>query len=84
MQPTNDQLRKLLLDLGFTYRSSTEPKCAIFEHPESKACLLLPTNGDGEAAREADVISLRTHLMYRGHLDQRQFDQFLRDGVLNA
>ena len=84
MQPTNHQLRQLLIDLGFVARNSVEPKCQVFEHSESKARMLVPLNKDEEPAREADVISIRTHLMYRGHLDQAGFEQFLKEGALRA
>ena len=69
MQPTNHQLRQLLIDLGFEVRQSVEPNCVVLEHAESKARLLMPSNKDDEPAREADVISIRAHLMYRGLLD---------------
>lgn len=81
---TNVQLRKLLGDLGFTSLSSAQPKCVVFEHPESKARLLLPSNKDDEDARSADIVSLRTHLVYRGHLDEGAFDGFLERGGLRA
>ena len=84
MHPTNHQLRQLLMDLGFEARPSVEPQCLVFEHAESKARILMPSNKDEEPAREADVISARTHLMYRGHLDQAAFEQFLRVGTLKA
>jgi hypothetical protein len=84
MQPTNHQLRQLLIDLGFKARKSVEPKCQVFEHFESKARVLLPSNQDEEPAREADVMSIRTHLMYRGHLDQVGFERFLKVGTLKA
>jgi hypothetical protein len=84
MQPTNRQLRQLLVDLGFESRKSVEPNCLVFEHPESKARLLMPSNKDDDSAREADVISIRTHLMYRRHLDQADFEHFLQAGTLKA
>lgn len=84
MRPTNRQLRQLLLDLGFEARKSVEPNCLVFEHADSKACLLMPSNRDEQPAREADIISIRTHLMYRGHLDQAGFDKFLKEGTLKA
>ncbi len=84
MQPTNHQLRQLLVDLGFEVRESVEPNCLVFEHAESKARLLMPSNRDEEPARDADVVSIRTHLMYRGHLDQAGFEQFLTEGMLRA
>ena len=84
MQPTNHQLRQLLTDLGFEVRESVEPNCLVFEHAESKARVLMPSNKDEEPAREADVISIRTHLMYRGHLDQAGFKRFMKEGTLKA
>lgn len=84
MQPTNRQLRQLLTDLGFEGRESIEPNCLVFEHADSKARLLVPSNKNDEPARVADVISIRTHLMYRGHLDQAGFERFLKEGTLKA
>jgi hypothetical protein len=83
-QPTNRQLRQLLIDLGFENRQSVEANCLVFEHPESKARLLLPLNKDDEPSREADIISIRTHLMYRRHLDQAGFEHFLSEGTPKA
>ena len=84
MQPTNHQLRQLLMDLSFEARKSVEPNCLVFEHAESKARVLMPSNKDEEPAREADVISIRTHLMYRGHLDQAGFERFMEEGTLKS
>ena len=84
MQPTNRQLRKLLTDLRFEARKSVEPNCLVFEHADSKARVLMPSNKDEEPAREADVISIRTHLMYRGHLDHAGFERFMEEGRLKA
>lgn len=81
---TNQQLRQLLSDLGFENQDSVEPKCLVFEHPESHARLLLPANRDNQAARSADVLSLRTHLQYRGHLTEEAFDNFVEHGQLRA
>jgi hypothetical protein len=84
MQPTNQQLRQLLVNLGFEARQSVEPNCLVFEHADSKARLLMPSNRDEEPAREADVVSTGTHLLYRGHLDQAGFERFMREGTLRA
>ena len=84
VQPTNRQLRELLLDLGFEAHKSVDPNCLVLEHAESKARMRMPANRDEEPAREADVISIRTHLMYRGHLDQAGFERFLKEGTLKA
>jgi hypothetical protein len=84
MKPTNQQLRQLLFELGFQARNSVEPNCLVMEHPDSRTRLLLPSNKDSDPAREADVLSIRTHLMYRGHLDEAGFDAFLAEGRLRA
>jgi hypothetical protein len=84
MKPTNHQLRRLLMDLGFNVRTSVEPNCLVYEHAESKARVLMPSNKDEEPAREADVISIRTHLMYRGHVDQARFERFIKEGTLKV
>jgi len=81
---SNKQLRQLLIDLGFRSAPSVQPKCSLFEHPESHSRLLLPANKDDEPARSADILSIRTHLAYRGHLDEAGFDTFLRQGRLRA
>jgi len=81
---TNQQLRQLLSNLGFEKQDSVEPKCLVFEHPESHARLLLPSNRDDQAARSADVLSLRTHLLHRGHLTEEAFDSFVEHGQLRA
>lgn len=81
MRPANRQLQQLLLDLGFEGRESVEPNCLVFEHAESKARILMPANRDEEPAREMDVISIRTHLMRRGHLNEAGFERLLKEGL---
>jgi hypothetical protein len=76
-RPTNRQLRELLTDLGFVSRASVKPKCLVLEHPASEARLLLPSNKDDKEARLADIVSIRTHLVFRGHLDDEEFEQFV-------
>jgi hypothetical protein len=76
-RPTNRQLRELLSGLGFVSRTSVKPKCVVLEHPASEARLLLPSNKDDQEARVADILSIRTHLVYRGHLDEEQFEHFI-------
>jgi hypothetical protein len=83
-QVTNGQLRSLLTALGFQSRQSVEPKCCVFEHPESKATLLLPSNKDDEVARSADMLSIRTHLLFRGHIDEAGFEDFVERNELRA
>ena len=84
MQPTNHQLLRLLIDLGFEERKSVEPNCLVFEHAGSQARLLMPSNKGKEPAREADVISIRTHLLHRSLVDQAGFERFMREGTLRV
>jgi hypothetical protein len=81
---TNRQLRDLLTDLGFASRPSVEPKCLVLEHSASDTRLLLPSNKDDEPARLADILSIRTHLLYRGHLDEGDFEHFIEHGHLRT
>jgi hypothetical protein len=83
-RPTNRQLRELLTDLGFVSRASVKPKCLVLEHPASNARLLLPSNKDDEEARLADILSVRTHLVHRGHLDDAEFERFIERGLQQA
>jgi len=74
---TNQQLREFVVSLGFTSRPSPRSeKHVILEHAESGARLALPANKDTEPAKAADLLSVRTHLHYRGHVDAAGFDQF--------
>ena len=79
MPPTNRQLRELLLDIGFKARQSVEPNCVVFEHPNSNARLLLPSNIDQTPAREADILSVQAHLVYSGLIDRARFEAFLQN-----
>ena len=83
-ETSNRQLRDLLLQLGFSSRTSVEPKCLVFEHSASQARILLPSNKDDDPARAADVLSIRTHLLRRGLLDDEAFEHYVEHGVLRA
>jgi len=77
--PTNQQIRDLLTDLGFESRPGVEPKSVVFEHSASGARFWLPSNRQQEHARPEDIHAIRTHLHYRGLLDEAEFDRFVSD-----
>ncbi len=79
---TNKTLSQLLLDLGFEQGQVTEKNHRVFRHPESGCVLLLPNNKSSESARPADLIGVKTHLAYQGHLEEKAFDYFVERGKL--
>ena len=79
---TNRTLSQLLLDLGFEQGRVTEKNHRVFRHPESGCTLLLPNNKSSEPPRPADLIGVKTHLAYQGHLEEDAFDHFVERGKL--
>jgi hypothetical protein len=81
---TNSLLRQLLADLGFEPGGVTDKMHRVFRHPESGCTLLLPENKSAEAPRPADLVGIRGHLAYQGHLEEDAFDRYLAEGKLPA
>jgi hypothetical protein len=79
---TNHALRALLVGLGFEPGELTENNHRVFRHPSSGSVLLLPDNKSSEVPRPADLVGIRTHLAYRGHLDESAFDRFVEQATL--
>ena len=79
---TNSILRQLLADLGFELGEVTAKNRRTFRHPESGCILLLPENKLSEPPRPADLMAIRGHLAYQGHLDEDAFDCFVDEGKL--
>ena len=75
---TNKDLDTLLVRLGFEAGETTERFCRVWRHPEAGTTLLLPANRTLEPPLEVDLVSVRTHLDYNGHLDADAFDEFVR------
>ena len=81
---TNQELRQLLLDLGFERESMVKNHSRVFRHPESKCIIVVPDNRNDDAARLADVLGVKDQLAQYGHLDETVFDQFLTERKLPA
>ena len=82
--PTNEQLRELLVGLGFTPGRRTNKNHRVFRHSASGCVFLLPDNKSPDAARPADLVGLKAHLAYQGLLDEEAFDHFVQQGELPA
>ena len=79
---TNQELRRLLLELGFVPGEPAQNNHRAFRHPGSGCVIVLPDNRDEDNARRADVAGVRDHLAQQGHLDEVLFDRFLIEGKL--
>ena len=82
--PTNQTLRQLLAALGFDAGDLTDNNHRVYRHADSQCLVVLPDNRDDQPARQADVLGLRDHLACTGHLEEKQFDDFLREGQLSV
>ena len=65
---TNQELRLLLLDLGFEREMLVKNHSRVFRHPESKCVIVVPDNRNDELARLADVLGVKDQLAQHGHL----------------
>lgn len=81
---TNQELRQLLLDLGFVRETMVTNHSRVFRHPESKCVIVVPDNRNDDAARLADVLGVKDQLAQHGHLKEAVFDQYLTDRKLPA
>ena len=81
---TNQELRQLLLDLGFVRETMVKNHSRVFRHPESKCVIVVPANRNDDAARIADVLGVKDQLAQHGHLEEAVFDQYLTDRKLPA
>lgn len=74
---TNKDLSTLLLELGFQCGAETEKLRRVWRHPDAGTTILLPSNKSLEPPLEVDLISMRTHLDYNGHMGAPEFDEFV-------
>jgi len=81
---TNEKLRQLLLDLGFTRGQLVKNNHRVFRHPVSRCVIVLPDNRDEDTARAADVAAAKDHLAHQGHLEEVIFNRFMSEGKLPA
>lgn len=81
---TNQTLRQLLTVLGFDAGALTDNNHRVYQHPNSHCLVVLPDNRDDQPARQADILGLRDHLACSGHLEEKLFDEYLREGRLSV
>jgi hypothetical protein len=74
----NKDLNTLLVRLGFKAGETTQRFRRVWRHPEAGTIILLPANRTLDPPLEVDLVSVRTHLDYNGHLDADAFDEFVR------
>jgi hypothetical protein len=75
LHATFGTLRQILLDLGFTVRST--PKFVRFDHPEMKTWFLFQPYKDGDDVEPVDLAAVRKTLDERGHLERKLFEERL-------
>jgi hypothetical protein len=73
------ELRQFLLDLGFTM--SKRGKFWFFEHAPSETTFLYRPYRPREKVTLVDLDSTRRHLDWRGVLDERAFDNLLKQAT---
>ena len=73
---TNKTLTELLRDLGFSSGELTEKQNRFWHHPDGTT-VVLPDNKNGNAATQADVLTLRGHLDRKGLMAAAEFDELL-------
>ena len=81
---TNQELRQLLLDLGFERETMVKNQNRVFRHPASKCIVVVPDNRNADAARLADILGVKDQLAQHGHLEEATFDQSLTNRKLPA
>ena len=81
---TNQELRQLLLDLGFERETTVKNHSRVFRHPKSKCIVVVPDNRNDDEARLADVLGVKDQLAQQGHLEEAVFDRFLTERKLPA
>lgn len=79
---TNRDLGTLLTSLGFQSSPSTSEFHLLWYHPEAETVIILPANKADERPLEVNLHSVRAHLDYNGHMDAKDFDEFVKTGKL--
>ena len=78
---TYQQIRAMLITLGFV-GTANDNGSIVYHHSQAGSLILLPASRGDRFAREADILSVRRHLVGRGHLDEDVFDAFVSKQVL--
>jgi hypothetical protein len=77
MKKTNvtfEELRQLLLDLGFDVLEDTR-----YEHPVTKTVLLFRPHAPKEHVTDRDMLVVRRQLVDNGLIQSSAFDRFLHE-----
>ncbi len=74
---TFDELRELLVDLGFC-QSSQEPNRTRFEHPTTGTVLLFRAHESKEIVNDRDMVVVRRQLVDNGLIEASAFDRFMQ------
>ena len=80
---TNKMLADLVRELGFESGDLTEKENRFWHHPEGTT-VVLPNNRNGNAASQADILTLRGHLDRKGLMAASEFDAALGVTVPSA
>jgi len=78
---TYGQLYQLLLDLEFVDQPAEE-RWKVFRHEGSNTLILLGGRDRTSPAREADLLSVRRHLLENGLIEENEFEDFVSHGRL--
>jgi hypothetical protein len=79
---TNRDLGRLLTSLGFQSSNTTSKFHRAWQHAEAGTLIILPANKEDERALEVNLHSVRTHLDYNGHMEAKDFDEFVKTGKI--
>jgi hypothetical protein len=77
---TFDELRALLLHLGFAESQPQKDRCQ-FAHPVTGTVLLFRPHRAGEAVSERDMLVVRRQLVDNGLIEAPAFEHFLRQAT---
>lgn len=75
------ELRRFLMDLAFEEKRT--PSALVFQHPEEGLLVFRLYRAD-EPVDTGDLVSTRKFLDFRGLLDAKEFDGFLRQATTRA
>jgi hypothetical protein len=73
---TFEELRELLLDLGFS-ESSQPPNRIRFEHPATGTVLLFRAFDSNETVNDPEIVVVRRQLLDNGLIEAPVFERFL-------
>jgi hypothetical protein len=79
--PTYAQLHRLLIELEFTIEQ-TEAHLQVYRHAASDTLIVLASHVLEEPVRDADLISIRKHLIEKGIIDEHALARKLKSASI--